>query len=195
MPTPICQPQTGRRFRVFCVGGAALAVAVGGALASPPAGASLAAAQAPTPPLCAPAEGRPVLRLTNADPQRQAVCTLAGLHALPQRSIVTSLPSSLGWAGTHQWQGVSLKMLADRLGAKAGSAVQLKALNDYVVSVPWSDLERYDPIVAHRRNGEPLSVRENGPLMLIYPFDNHPELQSQQYLNRSIWQLHAIAIK
>lgn len=40
-----------------------------------------------------------------------------------------------------------------------------------------------------------LSVREKGPMMLIYPFDTYPELHAQQYLNRSIWQIHAITIK
>ena len=38
-------------------------------------------------------------------------------------------------------------------------------------------------------------VREKGPMMLIYPFDAYPELHAQQYLNRSIWQLHAITVK
>jgi len=136
-----------------------------------------------------------VLRLNATRVNRHATCDIAGLQALPQRELVTALPPSLGQAGAHRWQGVSLRLLAERMGATPGSTLQLAALNDYAVTVPWSDLERYDPIVAYQRNGSVLSVREKGPMMLIYPFDAHPELHTQQYLNRSIWQLHAITVR
>ena len=144
--------------------------------------------------LCPPVSGQPVLRLAAAPTKQQTVCDIAGLQALPQRELVTSLPPSLGPSGVHRWQGVSLRLLAERMGGGPGSVLQLAALNDYAVTVPWSDLLRYDPIVAYQRNGQALSVREKGPTMLIYPFDNHPELHAQQYLNRSIWQLHAITV-
>lgn len=145
--------------------------------------------------LCPPAAGLHVLRLVATESNRQAVCDLTGLQALPQRELVTSLPPSLGQAGAHHWLGVSLRLLAERMGGGPGSVLQLAALNDYAVTVPWSDLVRYDPIVAYQRNGVALSVREKGPMMLIYPFDAYPELHAQQYLNRSIWQLHAITVK
>jgi hypothetical protein len=145
--------------------------------------------------LCPPTSGIHVLRLVATGPNRQAVCDITGLQALPQRELVTSLPPSLGQAGAHRWLGVSLRLLAERMGGGPGSVLQLTALNDYAVSVPWSDLVRYDPIVAYQRNGMALSVREKGPMMLIYPFDAHPELHAQRYLNRSIWQIHAITVK
>jgi hypothetical protein len=145
--------------------------------------------------LCPPAAGLHVLRLVAPVSNRQAVCNITGLQALPQRELVTSLPPSLGQAGAHHWLGVSLRLLAERMGGGPGSVLQLAALNDYAVTVPWSDLVRYDPIVAYQRNGLALSVREKGPMMLIYPFDAYPELHAQQYLNRSIWQLHAITVK
>jgi len=156
----------------------------------------LAADIGPRPsPLCPQAAGMHLLRLVATGPNRQAVCDITGLQALPQRDLVTSLPPSLGQAGAHHWLGVSLRLLAERMGGGPGSVLQLTALNDYAVTVPWSDLVRYDPIVAYLRNGMTLSVREKGPMMLIYPFDAHPELHAQQYLNRSIWQIHAITIK
>lgn len=145
--------------------------------------------------LCPDSHSLHVLRLMAVGPNRQASCDIHGLQALPQRELVTSLPPSLGQPGAHRWQGVSLRMLAERMGATPGSTLQLAALNDYAVTVPWSDLVRYDPIVAYLRNGVALSVRDKGPMMLIYPFDAHRELNAQQYLNRSIWQLHAITFK
>ncbi|MFC7407959.1 molybdopterin-dependent oxidoreductase [Hydrogenophaga atypica] len=145
--------------------------------------------------LCPPSNSLLVLRLSALGPNRQATCDIAALQALPQRELVTSLPTGLGPPGAHRWQGVSLRLLAQRMGATPGHDLRLAALNDYAVTVPWSDLERYDPIVAHQRNGVPLSVREKGPLMLVYPFDAHPTLDTQQYLNRSIWHIQAITFK
>jgi hypothetical protein len=40
-----------------------------------------------------------------------------------------------------------------------------------------------------------MSVRENGPLWIIYPMSDHPELQAPIYNSRLVWQLTAIAIK
>lgn len=145
--------------------------------------------------LCPPSDSLLVLRLNTLGPNRQAVCDIAALRALPQRELVTSLPTGLGPPGAHRWQGVSLRLLAERMGGTPGNDLRLTALNDYAVTVPWSDLERYDPIVAHQRNGMPLSVRDKGPLMLVYPFDAHPTLHTQRYLNRSIWHVQAITFK
>ena len=145
--------------------------------------------------LCPPSGSLYALRLINDNTPQQATCDASGLKALPQRELVTSLPASLGQAGAHHWQGVSLRWLAERMGGTPGSTLRLVALNDYAISVPWSDLVRYDPIVAYQRNGVALSVREKGPMMLIYPFDAHPTLDTQQYLNRSIWHIQAITFK
>lgn len=145
--------------------------------------------------LCPAPTGKPVLQLVAAPGHVHFACDMAGLLALPNRDLLTSLPPSLGSAGVHRWRGVPLRLLAERLGAGPGQTLQLSALNDYTVTIPWSDLVRYDPIVAYQRNGVALSVREKGPTMLIYPFDAAPELHVQQYLNRSIWQIHGITVK
>lgn len=144
-------------------------------------------------PLCPPPTGRVVLVLHAAD--RPAIrCDLLALDRLPQTTVETQLPPSLGLAGQHRWSGVSLRHIATRLGAGPDADIQLVALNNYAVSVPMSDLRRYDPVLASRRNGAVLSVRDKGPLILIYPFDRHRELDAQAYLNRSIWQVHEIRI-
>lgn len=104
--------------------------------------------------LCPAAAGIRVLRLVATGPNRQAVCDITGLQALPQRELVTSLPPSLGQAGAHHWLGVSLRLLAERMGGGPGSVLQLAALNDYAVTVPWSDLVRYGRLPAQRHGTE-----------------------------------------
>lgn len=141
-----------------------------------------------------PAEAR-ILLLRSLTQGKEAGCDLQSLTRLPAREIVTTLPAALGMPGQQRWLGVSLRLLAEQMGAEAGQSVQLVALNDYTVTVPWSDLVQFDPIVAYQRNGQPMRVRDKGPLVLIYPFGSHPSLDGQQYLNRTIWQIHAITLK
>jgi hypothetical protein len=117
------------------------------------------------------------------------------LERLPLSTVSTRLPASLGLAGNNRWSGVPLGHLAQQLGAGPQSEIQLVALNNYAVSVPMSDLQRYNPVLASRRNGDPIGVRQKGPLILIYPFDAHRELETQEYLNRTIWQVNEIRIK
>jgi hypothetical protein len=38
-------------------------------------------------------------------------------------------------------------------------------------------------------------VREKGPLVIIYPFDDQPELRSALRYSRAIWQLRSIEIR
>jgi hypothetical protein len=47
-------------------------------------------------------------------------------------------------------------------------------------------------MVAYAINDQPISVRTKGPLFVVYPFDSKPELQSNLYYERSIWQLKAL---
>ena len=54
---------------------------------------------------------------------------------------------------------------------------------------------RYLLGVALKRNGEYMTVRDKGPLFIIYPFDSDPELKAQKYYSRSVWQVALIEVK
>jgi hypothetical protein len=60
--------------------------------------------------------------------------------------------------------------------------------------VPLEDVRRIDVVVARLLDGKPMSVREKGPLFVIYPFDDRPELRTSVYFSRCIWQLKAIEV-
>ncbi len=40
-----------------------------------------------------------------------------------------------------------------------------------------------------------MSVREKGPLVIIYPFDDKPELRDAVHYSRAIWQLRSLELK
>ena len=141
-------------------------------------------------PVCPGPDSRRVLQL-----HAPQACDLKGLARLPAKEIVATLPAALGLAGEHRWRGVSLRHLVEQLGGGEHSQILLTALNDYAIEIPWSDLVRYDPILAYSRDGEHISIRDKGPLILIYPFGTHPQLQGQDYINRSIWQVHAVTLR
>jgi hypothetical protein len=48
---------------------------------------------------------------------------------------------------------------------------------------------------ATRQNGELMTLRNKGPLFVIYPFDEVPALKSEVYFNRSVWQIKSIQVE
>lgn len=112
------------------------------------------------------------------------------LEALPQRSFTTNTP----W--TKSAQTYSGPLLRDVLARAAvqGTNIRASALNDYQITIPASDAQQFDIIVALQVDGKPIPVRDRGPLFVIYPFDSKPELKNSRYYERSIWQLKSMQV-
>ena len=113
------------------------------------------------------------------------------IDALPSYTIKTSTP----WhKDAVAFSGPRLSDLLALVGAR-GETLHIKALNDYQIKVPVGDATKYQPILARRIDGKPMSIREKGPLFLMYPFDAHPELRNDIYFGRAIWQIATIDVK
>ena len=93
-----------------------------------------------------------------------------------------------------RFEGVSMRRLMQEVGA-SGTRVTTYALNDYSTEIPMEDFERYAVILALKRNGEYMPVREKGPLFIVYPFDSAPELRQQKYYSRSAWQVARMVVQ
>lgn len=128
--------------------------------------------------------------ITHAGPDGAARFDRAMLEALGLREITTS---TIWTEGVSTFEGVSLDVLLDRLGA-TGSTISAQALNDYAVSVPVSDATPDGPIVAVLQDGAPMSRRDKGPLWLIYPYDSASKFRTEVIYTRSIWQLDRMTI-
>lgn len=98
--------------------------------------------------------------------------------------------------GPVEFEGVLLKDLLAVLEA-GGDAEKLvlKALNDYISTMPISDANDYPVILAIKENGEYMSVRERGPLWVVYPQDAYPEVGRREFLSRWVWQLAEIGVE
>lgn len=124
------------------------------------------------------ADGRPVARF-----DRQM------LEALPQRDAVIGTP----WTPNPvRYSGPYLRAVLKAVDA-SGSRLVVRALNDYEAEVPVDDAA-LDTMLADRMDGQPMSVREKGPLMLVYPFDKDQALYNERYFGRSVWQIRDIEV-
>ena len=116
---------------------------------------------------------------------------LAMLEKLPRQTFSTKTP---WFAQPRRFTGVLLRDLLAAVGsgpAKLGAV----ALNDYRVEIPEEDVARGGAMLAYLVDDKPMSVREKGPLVIIYPFDDRPELRSAVHYSRAIWQLRSLDIR
>lgn len=130
-------------------------------------------------------------RVAEKNTATAAAFDMAMLQKLPQRSFVTLTP----------WDKKPIRftgpLLRDVLAVAqaSGQTIKASALNDYQTRIPMDDAMRFDVIVAHQMDGQPIPVRTKGPLFIVYPFDSKEELRSTTYYERSAWQLKALHLE
>lgn len=92
----------------------------------------------------------------------------------------------------QHFEGFPLRALLERVGAY-GKSLRASALNDYFAVVPTEDL-RFEPIVATKVDGRILTIRDKGPLWIVYPRDAHKVLQDARDDARWVWQLNKLHV-
>ncbi len=113
------------------------------------------------------------------------------LEELGLTEIVTDTP----WTkGLVRFEGVLVRDLLKAVGA-TGTSIRAIAINDYAVNIPLEDFEKYPVILALKMNEQYMRVREKGPLWVIYPWHDNPDLRTEVYHSRSIWQLKHIVVE
>jgi len=126
---------------------------------------------------------------TNA-PER-ARFDLKALEALGITKVTTSTP----WTeGKKVFEGVRLRDLLQAVGAD-GTTITPVALNDYKLDIPREDFDKYPVILAYRMDGEELRVRDKGPLWIVYPRDDFPELDNRLIRSRWVWQVKELMVR
>ena len=125
---------------------------------------------------------------TNSGPSAQFDSAL--LETVPSHTTTTATP---WYDGRHEFSGPLGSALLDMVGA-SGTMLRITALNDYVTEIPVSDFRDYTVVLATALDGTALSVRDKGPIFVIYPFDDVPELNNETYYGRSAWQVKSIEV-
>lgn len=139
-----------------------------------------------------PPEGPVVLSVTgHPEAPGPILFDRALLEILPTRQLTTH---TIWTEGLQEFTGVPLAALLDHLGVDGGT-IRASAANDYAVDIPVDSLTQTAPIVAFLRNGAPMTLRDRGPLWIVYPYDLGPEFRSELIYARSIWQLVQIDLQ
>ena len=139
-----------------------------------------------------PAE-KPLLTISGKIDAKEGVAQFdrTTLEALGMVEFETSTP---WYKGPVKFEGVPLAKLMAAVGAK-GERLIAVALNDYSTELPIEDARKFNVIVALKRDGEYMPIRDKGPLFIVYPYDSDPELKSQKFYSRSVWQLARLEVK
>lgn len=134
----------------------------------------------------------PVLRIDGRIAGGQgAAFTRTQIEAMGLTAIRTSTP----WHdGVQTFEGVPLASLMRTVKAE-GTVVEVVAINRYRTVIPMEDFERHGPILALKRNGSYMPVRDKGPFFIIYPYDSNAALRTEQFYARSAWQVASVTVK
>ena len=149
---------------------------------------STASAEGPAGTLATPAE-QVILTVsgqiatTNVD--GQARFDRAMLEGVGMTEITTQTP----WTDGHPvFRGVLARDLLTAVGAE-GRTITAVALNDYEYTIPAAEFEQYPIMLAMEMNGEVMTPRDLGPIWIVYPRDDYPELDTQETDHRMVWQV------
>jgi len=142
------------------------------------------------------------------EPQGKTILTVSGKISVVNkdntaqfdRDMLESL-GMVGFSTTTPWyngqvkfEGVPMDRLMKAVGA-TGDHVTALALNDYSTDIPVEDFTKYNVILALKRDGTYMPVRDKGPLFIVYPFDSNTELQQHKYYARAAWQVAKMVVK
>lgn len=128
--------------------------------------------------------------LKNANVGDTAQFDMTMLESLAGRTAEVRTP---WFKGVSIFSGPYLRSVLEAAGA-TGTMLRISAINDYSSDIPVEDSEM-DVIIATRLEGKPMSVRDKGPMILIYPFDLEADLYREKYFSRSVWQIDEIEVR
>lgn len=134
-------------------------------------------------------QDKPILvvsgKITVTNVQGTAAFDRATLESLGMVSFTTTTP---WYKDPSKFEGVPLKVLMQRVGA-TGTKIRAIALNDYSAEIPIEDAQRYNVILALKRDGQYMPIRDKGPLFVVYPFDTDADLKNQKFYSRCVWEV------
>lgn len=115
---------------------------------------------------------------------------IARLDQLPQ---VVFRTSTIWTSDVVEFSGPPLYAVLESLDATS-EIITAFAMNDYSMTISGDSISENYPIVATRMNGERFSVRDRGPLWIVFPYDSDPEYQDERIYAQSVWQLVKLTI-
>ncbi|MEF0943873.1 hypothetical protein [Rhizobium sp. BR 362] len=111
--------------------------------------------------------------------------------ALPTSTVTTSTP----WTSKSDFVGPLLSKVLGEVDAK-GKRLRLVALDNFSVEVDADYLEKYGTVLATSKDGVRLTIRDFGPVFVMYPRDSFTkELDTPAAESYLVWQLCGIEVE
>ena len=108
---------------------------------------------------------------------------------------LSKVETTTAWTdGVQTFEGVLLSAVLDRVGA-SGTVITATAINDYVSPISFEEAVTYGALLAANMNGVEMTVRDRGPLWVVYPRDSHAILTEARYNDRWVWQLRELKVE
>jgi len=116
----------------------------------------------------------------------------AELLKLPSKKLKTSVD----WSPVAEWAGPTIDDVLKVAGIDS-SATKLRAVahDSFAANIPLTDLATYGPLIAHTKDGKRLTDPKHGPLFVVYPRDQQPELQTAAAGVKFVWALCKIEVQ
>jgi hypothetical protein len=139
--------------------------------------------------------GKVILTISGKIERANASGSAALDREMLQRVGERTIRTTTVWTdGVKTFEGPLVRDVLTLVGAH-GTSVKATALNDYVVEIPIADFEKYDVVLALRMDGRDLQPTDKGPIWIVYPRDQFPELQNPRYDERWCWQLARLVVQ
>lgn len=107
----------------------------------------------------------------------------------------TSLTTSTAWTPRSEFRGPTLETVLAAAGVPAGASdLRFFAIDAYEISIPITDIPKYRPILAYLQNGARLEIATRGPVFLVYPRDQYPEMTTIKGQAQYVWMVCKIHV-
>lgn len=110
------------------------------------------------------------------------------LEALLMLEATTFISEAPWTTEPTEYTGVRISTLLNYIGAES-TQFEAVASNDYKYTLSDIDFETYPIVIAYKINGEFPDARQLGPLLIMFPFDDYPELRTEKNEAAAVWQL------
>jgi len=140
-------------------------------------------------------EGEPILavsgNIAHTNDGDHALFDISMLEGLGTVKFRTKTP---WYQEAVEFEGVPMKVLMDYVGAK-GTEVTVRALDDYESKIPLDHFEKFEVILATKRDGKSMPIRDNGQIWIVYPYDSKTELSTYRYYSLSVWGIKEMILE
>ncbi|MGC1394933.1 MAG: molybdopterin-dependent oxidoreductase [Coleofasciculaceae cyanobacterium] len=119
--------------------------------------------------------------------RKPLILNLSKLEALATTSVWTREPHNTSNSNPNtifHFRGIAISKLLQQVGVAPNVRdVTFISHDAYRATISLADLKKYPIIIALKRNNQKISRSDGGPLYLVFPYTQHPQLQ-QKYPDR-----------